>query len=219
MPERGNVRPSVVRPFVFSFPDDNLSKYQWIFTKLGLCIGIVEIGFEIVNGRISSIFTYLPKTDPYFHFWMTTLVNINGFSPNLVYVLILWRYALGLLNGTFRQFLIELSARDTTVFSFLDDNFTKYQWIFTKLGVCIDIVDICFGTAYGSISFIFYRVISRNTSVFYFQDNNLSKSQWIFTKFDMRIGIVEICFVGIAHRQILLIYDRVICSRHDNGGV
>ena len=36
---RVSVRPSVR----FSFPDDNLSKHQWIFTKLGTCIDIVEI--------------------------------------------------------------------------------------------------------------------------------------------------------------------------------
>ena len=40
----------------FSFPDDNLSKHQWIFTKLGMCIDIVEIWFGIANGQISSIF-------------------------------------------------------------------------------------------------------------------------------------------------------------------
>ena len=34
-----SVRPSVR----FSFPDDNLSKHQWIFPKLGICIDIVEI--------------------------------------------------------------------------------------------------------------------------------------------------------------------------------
>ena len=46
-------RPSVVRPSVrFSFPDDNLSKPQWIFTKLG----IVEIWFGIANGQMSSNF-------------------------------------------------------------------------------------------------------------------------------------------------------------------
>ena len=33
----------VTCPSDFSFPDDNLSKYQWIFTKLGMCIDIVEI--------------------------------------------------------------------------------------------------------------------------------------------------------------------------------
>ena len=54
---RPRVRPSVVRPSVrFSFPDDNLSKHLWIFTKLGMCIDIVEIWFEIANGQISSIF-------------------------------------------------------------------------------------------------------------------------------------------------------------------
>ena len=40
----------------FSFPDDNLSKHQWIFTKLGMCIDVVEIWFGIANGQISSSF-------------------------------------------------------------------------------------------------------------------------------------------------------------------
>ena len=45
------VCPSVVRPSVrFLFPNDNLSKHQQIFTKLGMCIDIVEIWFGIVNG-------------------------------------------------------------------------------------------------------------------------------------------------------------------------
>ena len=34
------VRPSVC---IFPFPDDNLNKFQWIFTKLDMCIDIVEI--------------------------------------------------------------------------------------------------------------------------------------------------------------------------------
>ena len=38
-----SVCPSVVRLSLVSFPDDNLSKYQWVFTKLGMCIYIVEI--------------------------------------------------------------------------------------------------------------------------------------------------------------------------------
>ena len=42
---------SVVRPSVsFSFPDNNLSKRQWIFTKFGLCIDIMEILYGIANG-------------------------------------------------------------------------------------------------------------------------------------------------------------------------
>ena len=68
------VYPSVVRLSVhFSFPDDNLSKHQWIFTKLGMCIDIVEIWFGIANGQISSNFYgYLLKTRPYFRFQMIT---------------------------------------------------------------------------------------------------------------------------------------------------
>ena len=39
-----------------SFPDDNLSKHQWIFTKLAMCIDIVETWFGIANKQISSNF-------------------------------------------------------------------------------------------------------------------------------------------------------------------
>ena len=49
-----DVRRTLVRLSVrFSFPDDNLSKNQWIFTKLDMCIDIVEIWFGIANGQIS----------------------------------------------------------------------------------------------------------------------------------------------------------------------
>ena len=52
---RMSVRLSVVQtPLRFSFLDDNLSKHQWILTKLGMCIHIMEIWFGIVNGQISS---------------------------------------------------------------------------------------------------------------------------------------------------------------------
>ena len=40
---RVSVRLSVVRLSVILFPDTNLSKCQLIFTKLGVCIDIVEI--------------------------------------------------------------------------------------------------------------------------------------------------------------------------------
>ena len=64
----------------------------------------------------------------YFHFQMITLVNISGFSPNLACALILWRPGLGLLMGKFLQFLTELAACDMSIFSFLDNNFSKYQF-------------------------------------------------------------------------------------------
>ena len=117
---------SVLDTSLFSFQDDNFSNYQWIFTKLGVCIDIVETRFGIVDGQISSIFdSYLPMTRQYFHFQTMTLVNINGFSPNLICALILWRYALGLLIAKFRPFLTELSACNTSLFYFQDNNLSK----------------------------------------------------------------------------------------------
>ena len=51
------IHPSVSHTSVrILFPYDNLSKHQWIFTKLGMCIDIVEIWFGIANGQISSNF-------------------------------------------------------------------------------------------------------------------------------------------------------------------
>ena len=92
-------------------------------------------------------------------FRMITWVNINGFSPNLVCALILWKSGLGLLMGKFRKILTELSARDTPIFSFLGNNLSKRQWIFTKLGMCIDTVKIWIGFANGQISSNFDGVI------------------------------------------------------------
>ena len=68
-----SVRPSVSQSYIhlsvllsfpvdnsqFSFPDDNLSKLKWIFTKLGICIDIVEIWFGIANGKFCQILTKL----------------------------------------------------------------------------------------------------------------------------------------------------------------
>ena len=84
----------------FSFPHDNFSKYQRIFTKLGVCIDIAKIWFGIAHGQISTIFdSYLPATHPYFHFWTITLVNINGFSPNLVCAFYIVKICIGIANG------------------------------------------------------------------------------------------------------------------------
>ena len=61
--------------------------------------------------------------------------------------------------GKFRQILTELSAPDTPIFSFLDDNLSKCQGILTKLSTCIDMKEILFGIAIGQISSMFDRVI------------------------------------------------------------
>ena len=57
----------------------------------------------------------------------------------------------GLLMGKFRLFLTQLSARDTSIFSLSYENLSKCQWSFTKLGLCMDIVEIWFWIANGQI--------------------------------------------------------------------
>ena len=126
---------------VFSFPDDNFSKYQWIFTKLIVCI--VETWFRIADGQISSILTELVACDTF----VFSFLDNNFSKSNLVCALILSRSALGLLMG-------ELSANNTSVFYFQDNNLSKSQWIFTKFDMCIYFVEICFGIAHCQISSI-----------------------------------------------------------------
>ena len=79
------------------------------FTKLGMCVDIVVICFGIADGQILSVYdSNLSATHLYFHFKMLTLVNINGFSQDLVCTLV--NTGLGLLIGKFHQFMTELST-------------------------------------------------------------------------------------------------------------
>ena len=71
--------------------------------------------------------------------------------------------------GKFRQILKEFSARDMPIFSFPDDYSSKHQWIFTKLGMCIDIVKIWFGIANGQISSNFDRDVPKKSPYFHFR--------------------------------------------------
>ena len=110
---------SVVCPSVFLIPDDNLSEWQWNFTKLCMCIGVVEIWV----GKFCQFLTEKSAIDRsiFLFFWTKTSVNINGFSPNLILcALVLWRSCLGLLMDKFCQFLTELSVHDTSIFLFQD---------------------------------------------------------------------------------------------------
>ena len=78
-----DVHPSVVHPSVcLYFAYDNLSKYQCMVTKLGMCIDIVEILFGIANGQILSNFDGVICPRHIFVSWLITQVNISGFSPN-----------------------------------------------------------------------------------------------------------------------------------------
>ena len=60
-----------------------------------------------------------------------------------------------MLMGKFHQFLTELSAYNTSLFYFQDNNLSKSEWIFTKFDMCIYIMETCFGTAHRQISSIF----------------------------------------------------------------
>ena len=57
--------------------------------------------------------------------------------------------------GKFRQISTDLSARDTHIFSFPDDNLSEYQTIVSKLGTGIDIKEIRFRIASGQILLMF----------------------------------------------------------------
>ena len=108
---------SICRQSLFSFLDYNLSKYQWIFAKLGMCIDIEEIWFGIANGQISSIFDRVicsRHARIFISRWYW--VNVSGFLPNLVCELILWRSGLELLMGKFHQFLTVICLRHAHIF-------------------------------------------------------------------------------------------------------
>ena len=53
--------------------------------------------------------------------------------------------------GKFHQFLTESSTHHMSIFLFLDDNLSKCQWSFTKLGMYIYVVEILFRIANGKI--------------------------------------------------------------------
>ena len=54
------VCPSVGRPSIhISFQDDNLSKHQRIFTKLGMCIDLWKSGLGLLIGKFHQFLTEL----------------------------------------------------------------------------------------------------------------------------------------------------------------
>ena len=55
-----NIRLSVVRPSVFSCPGNNLSKYQWLFTELGMCIDLWRSDLGLLMGKFNQFSTELP---------------------------------------------------------------------------------------------------------------------------------------------------------------
>ena len=70
----------------------------------------------------------------------------------------------------------------------------------------------------GKFSQILTELPARDRPIFSFPDDNLSKCRGILNKRGTCIDMKDIWF-GIANGQIWSIFDRVICPRHDNGGV
>ena len=94
---------------------------------------------------------------------------------------------------------------------------SKYKGIFTKLGMCIDIVESDLSLLLRKLRQCLTQLIARDTSIFSSPDDNFCKYQWIFSKLGIYIDIVEIWF-WIAYGQISSIFDRVICPRPDDDG-
>ena len=201
------------------FPDDNLSKCRWIFTKLGLCIDIVAVWFRSANGQISSIFDRLICPQ-----------HVHVLDDNTDFTKLgTCRSGLGLLMGNFPQFLLEFSDQETSVFLFQDNNLSKSQWIFIYLGIflCIDIVEIWFGIANGQISTIFDKVFCSQHD----NDGVLSFTRFYFYLFFILIilAIIIVCIffipfqcqshIWISELNCALPYKNQISSRKKSGSV
>ena len=162
-----SVHQYVARPSIFSFPDDNLSKCQWIFTKLwnGMCIDVVEIWFGIANGQILYTLPHNSGRVLKFHIWLT------------------------LCTSTHRSVICP------SLFSFPDDSLSYYQWLFTKLGVCIDIVEDLAWDCHWA-----------NFLVFFFLSSYLPRTcQWIFRVRVLKFHIwLTLC--TSTHRSVIHVY-------------
>ena len=146
-----------------------------MFSALYYCVAIFIPCHRMVEYYGFTLDVHVSVRPSVFRFRMITWVNINGFSPDLVSALILWRSGLGLLIGKFLQFLTKLSAHYMSIFLFPHDNLSKFEWIFTKLGMCIDIVEIWIEIANGQILSILTELSASHKSISLFPSDNLSK--------------------------------------------
>ena len=61
---------------------------------------------------------------------------------------------------------VRLSYVRPSIFSFTDDNLSIHQWIFTKLDMCFNIVEILFGIANRQILSNFFDSVISNRIYF-----------------------------------------------------
>ena len=69
---------------IFLFPDGNLSKHQWIFTKLGKALICRRSGLGLLMGKFRQILTRLSVRDtPIFSFPDDNLSKCHGILTEL----------------------------------------------------------------------------------------------------------------------------------------
>ena len=118
----------------------------------------------------------------------------------------------GIADGQISSILTALSSRDTPVFSFPYDNFSKYGWIFTNFLCALILWGSGLGLLIGKFRQLLRELSARDTSVVSFQNDHFSQYQSIFTILGICIDIV-ICF-RIANRPILFMFYRVVSPWH-----
>ena len=80
-----------------------------------------------------------------------------------------------MLMGEFRQIFTELSARDTPIFSFLDDNLVNNKGFSSILLYALTLRRSALGLIMGKFHLIFTELSARDTLIFSFPDDNFSK--------------------------------------------
>ena len=70
---------------------------------------------------------------------------------------------------------LRLSLVRLSILSFLDDNKRKCQLVFTKLSMCIDIVEIGLGLLMDKFCQFLTELSARHTSIFAFPNDSLNK--------------------------------------------
>ena len=120
--------------------------------RLNLCIYYCE-HLHVCSGCVTQVSELWP-VGLLFRFWTITWVSINRFSPNLVCALILWFW---IANGQTSSIFTILCLRHVNIFSFPEDNLSKYQQVFTKLGICL------WRSCSGLLMGIFHKFLTRVT--------------------------------------------------------
>ena len=111
----------------------------------------------------------------------------------------------------------ELSARNTSVFSFPDNNLININIFSPNLVCALVLCRSSLKMIIGNFCHFWQSYLPATYPYFRFRIIT-SKFHWIFIKFGICIYIVKI-WCRIANGQISSFFDIAICPRHNNGGV